>query len=41
MPVLGIDGQTYHVNLRYGLFQQMIREAAFAHLLTADTTTGV
>jgi hypothetical protein len=37
VPMLGVDGQTYHVNLRYGLFQRMIREAACTQLETAVT----
>ena len=28
VPVLGSDGKTYHANLRYGIFQRMIRAAA-------------
>lgn len=28
VPVLGTDGRTYHANLRHGIFQRMMREAA-------------
>jgi hypothetical protein len=36
VPLLGNDGRTYHVNLRHGIFQRMMREATAAKAAPAD-----
>jgi hypothetical protein len=28
VPLLGSDGRTYHANLRYGIFQRMMKSAS-------------
>ncbi len=40
VPVLGDDGRTYHVNLRYGIFQRMMREATAARAEPAGAGAG-
>lgn len=40
VPLLGNDGRTYHVNIRYGLFQRMMREATATQAVPADLVAG-
>lgn len=35
MPILGTDGVTYHLNLRYGAMQRIIRAAVAADNLVS------